>query len=79
MLLYSSNSTVSAHYHVATTGPDNPPLACPPDDMNLVDLAREFVLWSEQNLADEALMGELPVRGLIRAAVAKWPCPAESS
>jgi hypothetical protein len=63
-----------AHFHEAATGEDIPPLTCPPQDLSLLELARTFVMWADENRADGALMGELPVDGVIRAAAAKWPC-----
>lgn len=64
----------AAHYHIAASGPDYPPLTCPPDDLSLVDLARTFAEWAHRHRQDEILMHELPVQGVMRASAAQWPC-----
>ena len=67
----------AAHYHRAASSPETPSLACPPDDLNLVDLARIFAEWAQRHEDDPALMQELPVQGVMRASVEQWPCPSD--
>jgi hypothetical protein len=63
-------------YHQALTAGDKyAPVACPDTEVTREQLVVVFLDWSNGNAA---YMGsETPVNGLMRAASAKWPCPAK--
>lgn len=49
-------------------------LVCYPADTTIEEGKIAFVAWAETNLNNSALMGELPVQGLVRALAATYPC-----
>jgi hypothetical protein len=63
-------------YHQALTAGDKyDPIACPEIEVTRENLVVVFLDWSKGNAA---YMGnETPVNGVLRAAAAKWPCPAK--
>ena len=63
-------------YHQAMTAGDKyAPIACPDTEVTREGLVVVFLGWSKGNAG---YMGnETPVNGLMRAASAKWPCPAK--
>ena len=65
----------ASHFHRAMVGPQVVPLFCPPETATRADAIDVFVAWARANENDEALMGELPVEGVMRAIIAEYPCP----
>ena len=65
----------ASHFHRAMVGPQVVPLFCPPETAMRADAINVFVAWARANENDEALMGELPVEGVMRAIIAEYPCP----
>lgn len=62
-------------YHQALTAGDKyAPVACPDTEVTREQLVTVFLDWSKGNAV--YLVNETPVNGLMRAASAKWPCPA---
>ena len=62
-------------YHQAlTAGEKYKPLACPDIEVTREMLITVFLEWSKSNA--EFMNTETPVHGVVRAASAKWPCPA---
>jgi hypothetical protein len=49
-------------------------LVCYPSNATIEDGKAAFVAWAGTHTADQKLMGELPVIGLIRALAVKYPC-----
>ncbi|UCC57196.1 MAG: hypothetical protein JSU75_05575 [Gammaproteobacteria bacterium] len=63
-------------YHQALTAGDKyQPIACPNMEVTRKQLATVLLDWSKANAA--YLGNETPVHGVMRAAAAKWPCPAK--
>ncbi|HRK96820.1 MAG TPA: Rap1a/Tai family immunity protein [Rhodospirillales bacterium] len=56
-------------------GSDFKPLVCPGRELARFEVVKQFLDWAPAN-PDH--MGEPPVDGLARSAVAKWPCPKKS-
>ncbi len=64
-----------AQYHDGVS--DNkhlPRLICYPEGTTLEEGRIAFVQWGERNRSNADLMSELPVKGLVRALVEKYPC-----
>lgn len=49
-------------------------LICYPKTATIADGRRAFLAWAEANRADQTLMNEQPVVGLVRALAAEYPC-----
>lgn len=49
-------------------------LVCYPETATIADGRAAFVAWAKANSGNQALMGEVPVVGLVRALAAKYPC-----
>ncbi len=49
-------------------------LICYPSTATIADAKSTFVAWGAKNAADDKLMGELPVVGLVRSLAAAYPC-----
>jgi hypothetical protein len=62
-------------YHDGVSGTnDLKRLVCYPAGSTLEDGRIVFVAWAESNVNDKTLMNERPVKGLVRALAAKYPC-----
>ena len=60
------------HYDLALhQGKDSKRLVCPEPDTTLLDVVAAFRHWVEQN---PRYLEELPVEGVMRSAMAQWPC-----
>lgn len=60
------------HYDYALhRGDESQRLVCPQEKTSLRDVIEEFVGWVEKNPKHR---GDLPVEGLMRSAMARWPC-----
>jgi Rap1a immunity proteins len=53
------------------SGPEVKPLVCPGRELARFEVVKQFLTWAPANPAH---MGEPPVEGLARSAVAAWPC-----
>lgn len=49
-------------------------LVCYPQGATIEDARAVFVAWAQANAGDKELMGEQPVKGVVRALAAKYPC-----
>ena len=65
----------SVQYHDAVTTREGlKRLVCYPQGMTIEDARETFVTWGRANAANAKLMGEQPVKGVVRALAAKYPC-----
>lgn len=74
---YACNGFIEAtvQYHDGVSNEKNlKRLICYPPHTTLEEGKIAFVAWARKNENDAALMGELPVQGLVRALAAKYPC-----
>ncbi|MGD8642756.1 MAG: Rap1a/Tai family immunity protein [Chromatiales bacterium] len=61
-------------YHAAlTAGPGFKPIACYEPTVTRDEVRDVFVSWAEDQ--GDVLDNEAPTHGVMRAVVAKWPCP----
>ena len=51
-----------------------PRVICYPEGTTVAEGRVAFVEWVEKNKNNSELMGELPVKGVVRALVEKYPC-----
>ena len=67
--------TGAAHYHRGL-GAGRGHIVCPPANRQLsrIEAVRVFIAWARVN---RKYMVEKPIDGVVRALVAKWPCPAK--
>ncbi|EGV18356.1 Rap1a/Tai family immunity protein [Thiocapsa marina] len=49
-------------------------LICYPQGATIADAREAFVAWAKANSGNAELMGEQPVKGVVRALAAKYPC-----
>lgn len=49
-------------------------LICYPATTTIADGRRAFLAWVERNKGNATLMGEQPVKGLVRSLADKYPC-----
>ncbi|NCC27204.1 MAG: hypothetical protein EOM22_03380 [Gammaproteobacteria bacterium] len=49
-------------------------LVCYPQGATIEDAREAFVAWAQANAGNKELMGEQPVKGVVRALAAKYPC-----
>ena len=62
------------HYHRALAkGPDRKAIVCPGHTVTRAEAISVFVAWARTN---PQYLAEEPLEAVMRAAVAKWPCPA---
>ncbi|MBK1645786.1 hypothetical protein CKO25_14215 [Thiocapsa imhoffii] len=62
-------------YHDAVTDRNHlKPLVCYPQGTTIEQARDAFVAWGQANAENAELMGEPPVKGLVRALAAKYPC-----
>jgi hypothetical protein len=63
-------------YHAALTAGDKyNPVACPDTEITREQVVVVLLDWSKGNAS--YMTTETPVHGVLRAASAKWPCPAK--
>lgn len=63
-------------YHAAlTAGPGFEPIACHEPTVTREEIRGVFVSWAKKQ--GEVLDNEAPTHGVMRAVVAKWPCPGK--
>ena len=63
-------------YHAALTAGDKyNPIACPDTEVTREQVVVVLLDWSKGNVV--YMTTETPVHGVLRAASAKWPCPAK--
>ena len=69
--------TGAAHYHRAL-GSGQGTIVCPPNNRRIsrLEAVRVFLAWAQGNRQH---MAEKPIDGVVRALVAKWPCPAKKA
>jgi hypothetical protein len=75
--IYSCRAFVEAtvQYHDAVSdGKTLKRLICYPSSATLEDARLAFVSWAKDKARDKALMGEMPVMGVVRALEDKYPC-----
>ncbi len=75
--IYSCRSFLEAtvQYHDAVSdGKTLKRLICYPSGATLEDARAVFVAWVKANARNKALMGEMPVMGVVRALEDKYPC-----
>lgn len=66
-------------YHDAVTDRRGlKPLVCPPDGTTVEQARVIFVEWAKKNADNAELMGEMPVKGAVRAMSEKYPCKGAS-
>jgi hypothetical protein len=65
--------TGAMHYHRAlASGPDHKAIVCPDHTVTRAEAISVFVAWAKDN---PQYLDEEPMEAVMRAAVAKWPCP----
>lgn len=65
----------TVQYHDAVTDRNNlKPLICYPNTATIEDGRTAFLAWAKKKAGDKKLMAEQPVKGLVRALAAKYPC-----
>jgi hypothetical protein len=52
-------------------------LICYPKGATIEDARDAFVAWAKANSGNAELMGEQPVKGVVRALAAKYPCTSK--
>ncbi len=66
----------SVQYHDAVTHKEGlKRLVCYPKGATIEDAREAFIAWGKANAGNAVLMGEQPVKGVVRALAAKYPCP----
>jgi hypothetical protein len=65
----------TVQYHDAVTAREGlKRLVCYPEGATIEDARATFVAWAQANSGNAALMAEQPVKGVVRALAAKYPC-----
>lgn len=65
----------TVQYHdVSTARKSGKALVCIPSGVTVADVRTTFLAWGEKNKSNNKTMAELPVNGVMRALVAKYPC-----
>jgi hypothetical protein len=65
----------TVQYHDAVTAREGlKRLVCYPEGATIEDARTVFVAWAQANSGNAELMGEQPVKGVVRALSAKYPC-----
>jgi hypothetical protein len=65
----------TVQYHDAVTDRKAmKPLICYPKGSTIGQAQEIFVAWGQANAGNAALMGEPPVKGVVRSLAAKYPC-----
>ena len=60
------------HYHdEVTAGPDIDEIVCPEEKVTRNQVREVFIAWAKSN---PDMNNEKPVDGLLKSAIAKWPC-----
>jgi hypothetical protein len=66
----------TVQYHDAVTSREGlKRLICYPKGATIEEARETFVAWGKANSGNAELMNEPPVKGVVRALAAKYPCP----